>query len=119
MNIQDVRLKIKNWLEDAIYEWGMIAIVLLLGLASFGLGRLSALEDTKPVVSVREAPAAEEPQGMYMGGLLIGSRKGSAYHYPWCSGAQTIAAQNRIWFANEDDARRAGYHAAGNCKGLK
>lgn len=116
--LRDFTNKIKNWGEDAIAEWGMIAIVLLLGLASFGLGRLSALEEAKPAVSIREAPAASGPTEMYMGGLFVASKKGSAYHYPWCSGAQTITAQNRIWFADEDDARRAGYHPAGNCKGL-
>lgn len=118
MNIPELRLKIKNALEDAVGEWGLIAIVLLVGLASFGLGRLSSLEETKPVVSVREAAAESEPRGMYMGGLLVASRKGSAYHYPWCSGAQTVAAGNKVWFESEEAARAAGYSPAKNCKGL-
>ena len=118
MNIPEIRQQIKNAAEDVIGEWGLIIIVLLVGLASFGLGRLSALEDAKPVVSVREAPTEAEPRGMYIGGLLVASRKGSAYHYPWCSGAETIAAQNKVWFGSEEAARKAGYHPAGNCKGL-
>lgn len=118
-SIQESWLRIKNLAADAVGEWGLIAIVLLLGLASFGLGRLSALEEAKPVVSVREASPEQEPRGIYIGGFLVASRKGSAYHYPWCPGAQTMAAQNRIWFSSEKDARAAGYSPAKNCKGLK
>ena len=119
MNIPEIRREIKNTLEDAVGEWGLIAIVLLVGLASFGLGRLSALEEAKPVVSVRQVAAASAPRGMYAGGLFVASRKGSAYHYPWCSGAQTIVAGNKVWFESEASAKRAGYAPAKNCKGLE
>ncbi|MBI2612724.1 hypothetical protein HYW59_02840 [Candidatus Kaiserbacteria bacterium] len=117
-NIQEVRLRIKNFAEDAVSEWGLIAIVLLLGLASFGLGRLSAIEETRPAVSIAEASHLSEQRPISIGGLIVASRKGSAYHYPWCSGAQTMAEQNKIWFASEKDARAAGYSPAKNCKGL-
>lgn len=116
--IQQIWVKIKNWTEDALSEWAIIATVLLLGLASFGLGRLSALEEVKPAVSLREASLASEPRMMVIGGLVVASRKGSAYHFPWCSGAQTITAQNRVWFKSEEAARAAGYSPAKNCTGL-
>lgn len=118
MNIPEIRQQIKNVSEDVVGEWGTILIMLSVGLASFGLGRLSALEETKPIVSIREASAESELQGMYIGGLVVASRKGSAYHYPWCPGAQTIVTQNRIWFPSEEAARVAGYAPAKNCKGL-
>src|SRR3989344_907619 len=117
--IQGLWQKIKNWSEDAIGEWGLIAIVLLLGLASFGLGRLSALEQAKPVVSIKESVIEGEPRAMHVGGLLVASRRGSAYHYPWCPGAATIAESNKIWYSIEDAALRAGYAPAKNCKGLE
>ncbi|OGG80465.1 hypothetical protein A3A39_04165 [Candidatus Kaiserbacteria bacterium RIFCSPLOWO2_01_FULL_54_13] len=118
MNIPELRQRIKNGTADMIGEWGIIAVVLLVGLASFGLGRLSVLEEVKPVVSVRQAEAESAPRAMYIGGLVVASRKGSAYHYPWCSGASTIAASNRVWFSSEEAARKAGYAPAKNCKGL-
>ena len=118
MNIPEFRQKIKNALEDLIGEWGLIGIVLLVGLASFGLGRLSALEEAKPVVSVRQAAAASVSRGIPLGGLVVASRKGSAYHFPWCAGAQSIAADNKVWFESEEAARAAGYSPAKNCKGL-
>ncbi|MBI2610434.1 hypothetical protein HYW60_00645 [Candidatus Kaiserbacteria bacterium] len=118
-NIQEVRLRIKNFVGDAISDWGLIAIVLLLGLASFGLGRLSAIEEARPAVSIGEASYLSEPRAMTVGGMVVASRKGSAYHYPWCSGAQTMAEQNKIWFSSEEKARAAGYSPAKNCRGLE
>lgn len=112
-------LKIKNWAEDAISEWGIMAIVILVGLASFGLGRLSAIEEARPAISVTEAQASAAALSITPGGLVVASRQGSAYHYPWCSGASTIKEGNKVWFESEETARRAGYVPAKNCKGLQ
>jgi hypothetical protein len=116
-NIPEVWQKIKNAAGGAISEWGSIAIVILLGLASFGLGRLSALEEAKPVVSVGQAPSTSL-RGIAAGGLIVASRSGSAYHYPWCAGASAIKEGNKVWFKDEVAARAAGYKPAKNCKGL-
>lgn len=119
LNIQELWLKGKNALEDAISEWGMIAIIILLGFASFGLGRLSVNEEGKPAISIRQATAEEDLAIVTGPGLLVASRSGRAYHYPWCPGAQSIAPSNMIWFTSEAEARTAGYSPAKNCKGLK
>lgn len=118
MNIPEIWLKIKNTAIDLVGEWGLVLIVLLVGLVSFGMGRLSALEEAKPAVSVRNASLEAEARGMPIGGLVVASRKGSAYHYPWCGGAQSITEGNKVWFESEAAARRAGYAPAKNCKGL-
>ena len=118
INIQESWQKIKNGLEDQLSEWGIIAIVVLVGLSSFGLGRLSALEGAKPAVSIREAQTGAAARALPIGGLIVASRKGSTYHYPWCSGAGAIAEQNKVWFKSEEVARKAGYIPAKNCKGL-
>ncbi len=94
--IQEYWLKIKGLTETAIGDWGQIAIVLLVGLSSFGLGRFSALEEVKPVVSITQAASEGKPQGMYMGGLIVASRSGNSYYYPWCQGASKIAAGNQV-----------------------
>ena len=110
--------KIKVLADDAIAEWGLITIVFLVALAAFGLGRLSALEDVRPPVAIGEAPSAQKPAGVFAGGLLVATRSGSVYYYPWCSGAQKILPANQVWFASEAAAQQAGYHAAAACKGL-
>lgn len=118
-SIQEAWFKIKNWAADSIGEWGMIAIVFLIGFASFGLGRLSVLESVRAPVSITNAPTITEPRGMNIGGMIVASRTGGAYHFPWCASAAKIAPQNQIWFASEEKARQAGYLPAKNCKGLQ
>lgn len=111
-------LKVKYEFEVAIGEWGLILVVFLVALSSFGLGRLSASEASKPAVSVSQASLETEPQGMALGGLVVGSRSGTAYHFPWCSGALQIKPENRVWFASEEAAQTAGYTPSKSCKGL-
>lgn len=118
MNIPEMGRKIKTLAEDGAGDWGPVAIILLVGLVSFGLGRLSALEEAWPAVALLAAPEAAGMREMAPGGLYVASRRGSTYHYPWCSGAQAIATANKVWFSSEEEARRAGYRAAKNCKGL-
>lgn len=116
--IQEKWLQVKFGTETALGEWGLILIVFLVALSSFGLGRLSATETAKPVVSVAEAPFEGEPRGMAVGGLVVASRNGSVYHYPWCGGASQISATNKVWFASEEAATAAGYTPSKSCKGL-
>ena len=117
-NIQGSSLKIKSLVGHALGEWGLLAIVFLVALASFGLGRLSALIDARAPVAITMAPTLTEPRGMYIGGLYVASRGGSAYYYPWCTGAAKILPANRVWFPSESAARAAGYAPAKNCQGL-
>ena len=116
--IQDIGLKIKGLGADMVHEWGLVLIVFLVAMASFGLGRLSALEDARPPISVTQAPMAANQQAMAPGGLLVAARSGSVYYYPWCAGASRILPQNQRWCQSEEAARKAGYAPAKNCKGL-
>jgi len=116
--IPDWGLKIKVLAHDSVHEWGIPAIVFLVALASFGLGRLSALEDAKPPVSIQQAPESTQPPALVMGGLIVASRSGSVYYYPWCSGAQKIAPANQVWFSSEAAAVKADYAPSKTCKGL-
>src|SRR3989344_9050145 len=116
--IQDIGLKIKGLGAEMVHEWGLVLIVFLVAMASFGLGRLSALEDARPPISVTQAPMAANQQAMAPGGLLVAARSGSVYYYPWCAGASRILPQNQRWIQSEEAARKAGYAPAKNCKGL-
>ena len=117
-NIQEFFTRCKGLLGEVIGEWGLFAIVFLVALASFGLGRLSALESTRPAVSITQAPSLARPRAMYMGGLFVASRTASSYYYPWCGGAQKITPENQVWFKNAEAAQKAGYSPAKNCRGL-
>ncbi len=117
-NIHEWGQKIKVVAEDWVADWGLIAIVFLVALASFGLGRLSAMEEARPPVSIVQAPTDTKERAMDPGGLLVAARTGSVYYYPWCTGASKILTQNQKWFQSEAAAKKAGYAPAKNCKGL-
>ena len=116
----------------------IVMVIILIGFAGFGLGRLSIIEKNKETVKIKfpeylsatvlnsqdgdesganSSPAA--PMSLSGEGLLVASRNGSKYHFPWCSGGKSISEKNKIWFGSIEDARKAGYTPAANCKGLK
>lgn len=106
----------------------LISIIILLGILSFGLGRLSvSRSDTSPVLLCSTATpitgdktAQQETIAVPIsqGGEYVASKNGSVYHLPWCSGAQRIKEENKVWFTTKEDAEQAGYRPATNCKGL-
>ena len=130
MNIQELQQKIKyymgEYITDEIY---IVAVIVLVGLSAFGLGRLSFIEEQKIPVSIEYAKTApanvlnstrdfENQTEIAAGGLLVASKNGSKYHFPWCSGAQRMKEENKIWFESKEEAQSAGYEPAKNCKGL-
>lgn len=83
----------------------MPAIVVLVGLAAFGLGRLS-------VVLTPSRQATPTPHS------YVGSKSGSVYYLPTCKGADAIREENRVWFVSTNEAEAAGYKPAANCAGM-
>ncbi len=127
MSLQDLLAKCKS---DNVFVLALLGFV---AIGSFGLGRLSRLNELRPAVTI-EAPRAvaenirgdtslalegSTEQGSASDGEVVASKSGSKYHFPWCSGAKSIADANKIWFNSAVAARAAGYTAAANCKGLK
>jgi len=111
-----------------------IAIIILIASASFGLGRFSFFKSNKVPVTIQyekvgdlsqvsdsapEVKGATATVNNQSDGTVVGSKNSTKYHYPWCSGAKNIAAANLITFTSIDEARKAGYTPAANCKGLK
>jgi hypothetical protein len=110
----------------------VVLIIVLVGAGSFGLGRLSGEQPIAPVTlrtpepRTAEQPATPERQTAAAitsvpapaTGNYVASKSGSAYHLPWCPGAQRIKDENKIWFDTKEAAEAAGYHPASNCKGL-
>jgi hypothetical protein len=122
-----------------------VVIIILVGLSSFGLGRLSILDERhKPIrieqdttlttkaethtvtsaiksqtqsASVTVSVKTTQPPTVSASGNIVASKNGTKYYFPWCS--SNIADKNKIWFNSEADARAKGYLPAANCKGLK
>ncbi len=113
------------------------AIIILVGLSSFGLGRLSVLEEKRePIIIENNFQRAERPLApvggatgsqttlqtagvgsSVQGGKLVASKNGTKYYFPWCG--SNIAEKNKVWFNSEAEARAKGYTPAANCKGLR
>ena len=115
-----------------------VSLIFLVAFASFGLGRLTIYEERSVPVEIKfsQAPSSilqgssevvsetgevrgVSTTGTEVGGEVVASKSGKKYHYPWCAGAKQIADKNKITFASTDEARKAGYTPAANCKGLK
>jgi len=116
--IQETWLKIKGHTDGLVGEWGLVGLVILVAVASFGLGRLSVMIEAKPLVSVAEMASAVVATPIAQGGQYVASKTGQVYYFPWCAGALKITAANQRWFATEAAAQKAGYRPAKNCSGL-
>lgn len=112
------------------YEKDLIlaAVIILVALISFGLGRLSKIRERKTPITIENllpnqnmgsTSAESAVQSTAPAGQVVASKNGTKYHYPWCAGAQSIKEENKIYFSSIEEARKAGYTPASNCKGLK
>ncbi len=127
--------KIKSWCAERKQDLFIAALIFLTGMASFGLGRLSAIWPKKEPITVTNQefeiknPAEEEKNldgkkiqsaSIILTGKekYVASREGSKYHYPWCPGASAIKEENKVWFGTTEDARAKGYQPAKNCPDL-
>ncbi len=141
MSVQDLAREIKGvvWHEGVLLS----TLLVLVAFGAFVVGRMSASVPVAPVTvsagsqlaapyavpsnEVVEPPskivevegpqvfgdAPESGQGAY-----VGSKNGTKYHLPWCPGARTIKAENKVWFNSKAEAEVAGYQPAANCKGI-
>jgi hypothetical protein len=114
----------------------IIIILILSSLASFGLGRLSKTDSLNKPIKIIEPKTSlgnsifynednqdkrdvvQELQKIDLGGKYVASKSGTKYHLPWCSGALSIKEGNKVWFNSKEEAEKAGYLPASNCKGI-
>ena len=121
----------KLWGKINKQDFFLAAVILMVGFASFGLGRLSMLYQKREGVTITPSlssvalghlPLAkgEVMEGVVNpGGFVVASKTGTKYHFPWCGGASQISEKNKVIFASVEEARKAGYTPASNCKGLE
>ncbi|MDP3785018.1 MAG: Ada metal-binding domain-containing protein [bacterium] len=119
--IQDRVKKVKEWFLPKEDEIILVITIVLVALIGFGLGRLSVSKENKFPIriqdSIQEAnviSSVKTPKAA----LLVGSKNSRVYHFPWCSGAQRIKEENKIYFSSKEEAEKTGYKPAANCEGL-
>lgn len=141
MSIDNFSSKVKIFLQsEAAHNLYIVLIIILVAFSSFGLGRLSAIEEGKEPISIEYPnlqqgsvygafPAVQSTSNDYSEGQtspsatvgeksFVASKNSDKYHFPWCSGAKRIKEENKVWFTTREEAKAAGYTPAANCKGL-
>ena len=105
-------------------------VILLVAGLSFGLGRLTTAGKASPI-KIEYDPSLsaylEEPSGAKVqtasvinavgesSTSVVGSSKGTKYHYSHCPGAKQISEGNKVVFASPAAAEASGYTLALNC----
>lgn len=127
--------KIKQFIQnDDGKDILTIFIIILVGLLSFGLGRLSK-ENSDTGVKIeyksqsnQQASASIPIDNFYqnsnyvsnvsnnsVGKAFFASNRGKKYYSIGCSAGKTIKQENRIYFNTSDEAIKAGYEKSASC----
>jgi hypothetical protein len=103
----------------------VIIIIILVGLGSFELGRLSK-STTTPGIKIEYGGQEANIIGSLeenlvdtqksTSGNFFASSRGSKYYSISCSAGKTIKEENRIYFATSTEAEGAGYELSSSCK---
>ncbi len=127
--------KIKRFIEsDKVKDILVVIIVILVGLGSFELGRLSKeshsqgvkieYSDPNQVNGVIQASnvisgvntATLTSASNSAGKNFFASNRGSKYYTISCSAGKTIKQENRVWFTTGEEAEQAGYALSSSCQ---
>ena len=127
--------KIKQFLESEKGKDIMtIAIVILVGISSFFLGRLSNQTTTSGLKieniglqasaiganrsnneQISLNPSISDKTNKDSRGSYFASKKGKKYYPNGCSAGKTIKQENRIYFSTTTEAENAGFTLSGSC----
>ena len=125
MRVTDISDKIKQLpdLPRDIFIFIFIALISLSGFLGYRLASVSTLGEhitiSSKVLPTGDMSAVSQASSTESKGMYVGSKSGTAYHLPTCSGAKNIKDSNKIWFTSREEAKAKGYHPASNCKGLQ
>lgn len=129
-NINYFKQKIKSLWANYKEELLVCLIIILVGIASYNLGILSA-QNGHPNIEIRNIDGAIEngqieatnsdsskdnSNATTTISKIVASKNGKAYYFSNCAGVGRISDKNKIYFASEDEALKAGYYLAANCK---
>lgn len=100
------------------YRAVFLGLLVAIATLSFYCGMLEGKkgrEDPVVVSCVKELPidsSADAETPIDQSGMFVGSKHGTKYYTPECSGVDRIKEENRIWFKNAQDATLQGYTPA-------
>ena len=114
--ISDYTKRVKSWIRENKSDLFTTILIFLIGMGSFGLGRLSILWHEKAPMEIVEQGSPDISYGLNASssnqtelstafvrtpagdvrGRYVASKSSSFYHYPWCPGAAKIKEGNKI-----------------------
>lgn len=118
MSIHELWEKIKVYLEkDEVIHGCMVFTVILVGLAGFGLGKFSRVDELPVRIEYKNLDLFSENDLSHpdQNKTIIASKNGTKYYFSNCRGVGNIKEENRIVFTSESDAVAAGYSKAVGC----
>lgn len=110
-----------------------VVIVILVGLGSFGLGRLSKNGENTGIrieypnqvtnqagnvisaTKIQYTPTISQITENSNGKNYFASNRGTKYYSIGCGAGKTIKQENRIYFASTEEAEKAGYEPSSSC----
>jgi hypothetical protein len=127
--------KIKGLLEgEASKDIMIVIIVILVGLGSFSLGRLSKSANPEGLkieymgqsanvvssIDLNETPGSGEQRDQTADinttdKAFFASKKGKKYYSLGCSAGKSIKVENRVYFKTAQEAESAGYSISTSC----
>lgn len=133
--------KIKQFiLSEKGKDFLIVMIVILVGLGSFELGRLSkendlsgikidyidqneqgidqtasAIGSTPENTTQNTTIVPSKSQNDSTGKNYFASNRGSKYYSVGCAAGKTIKEENKIWFRTGEEAKQAGYTLSSGC----
>lgn len=115
---QDILVKNEDRIILAI---GFVLVTVL----SFGAGKLSEVYHAQTPIVFQDNSDCVKNQKLSTGkqneisasetqGQIIGNKNSRIYHLPGGGSYNKVSAENRVYFASEADAQKAGYRKARN-----
>lgn len=112
-------MNIPNFIEKNKQNINIINLFLLVILV-FGLGKLDLyqvnshkIQLLRPFILKENAKNTLENKGKT---TIFASKNGSKYYYVWCKSGNRVKEENKIYFKDEEEAKKRGFDAAKNCK---
>jgi cell division protein FtsL len=134
VTIHDLFIKFKDFTQKT--DVLLSVLIVVVALMSFTLGRISVRESN--IVSENSTQISNVVQSYTLqekdeskeeiseesdplrleNAMYVASKNGTKYHLPWCGGAKQIKEENKVFFKTKEEAEKAGYTPASNCKGI-
>ena len=108
---------VKEWVGKREHLAFYALAIFFISILSVGIVRFYTLrEEREPLRFVTGGDKVLNEESVEASVLLVASKNGTRYYYPWCSGVSRLKEANKIWFRSIKEAEQAGYIIASGCE---